>query len=216
MKFTTQSGIIGTALLMVGLLASASAKADTTNGSFWQIAKDPGTFSLTVPGQPAPVITKVLDTTIFSGICQDCMLPLDFPATQSAKSCSVCGCAVNNATCIAGKPVKDGTWQSMLKLLPNGTGLVPVYVDPAKPESGLAKLTFNLRSVILQVSGLNSLTPDQLLALAKPLGATKAELLDSGKILSITLKVDYTADKAAKLQKAIEAAKGKVGAPDAA
>src|ERR1700722_11351697 len=69
-------------------------------------------------GQPAPITTTVTGATVFSGICQDCMLPLEFKSGQSGKSCAVCGCAVNNATCIAGKPVKDGTWQSMMKLLP--------------------------------------------------------------------------------------------------
>ncbi len=216
MRLKKFSGLMAVAAVIC-LASSEAARADgaAIAASFWQISTAPGTISLTVVGQPAPLTTTITDATIFSGICQDCMLPLDFKSGQAGKNCSVCGCAVNNATCIAGKPVKDGTWQSMMKLLPPGVGLTLQYVDPAKPESGLKKLTVNLRSVILPVTGLDSLTPDQLLALAKPIGGTKAELLDSGKVLSVTLKVDYTADKAAKLEKAIAAANGKVSVPAA-
>jgi len=210
------SGLVAAAAL-IAIVTTVQAKADglLSNASFFQLSSDPGSVSLTVPGQPAPVITKITDSTVFAGTCQDCMLPMEFKPAQAGKSCVVCGCAVNNATCLAGKPVKDGTWQSMMKSLPYGVGLTAVYVDSAKPESGLKKLTVNLRSVILPVSGLDGLTADQLIALAKPIGATKAELLDAGKLLSITLKVDYTADKAAKLEKAITAANGKVAFPGA-
>jgi hypothetical protein len=214
MRLINVSALIAAAVI-AGFTAPARADGAAPNASFWQITSDPGSISLTVSGQSAPVVTKVTDATVFAGVCQDCMLPMEFKSGQTGKSCAVCGCSVNNATCLAGKPVKDGTWQSMFKLLPQGAGLSIVYVDPSKPELGLAKVTVNLKAVILSVSGLDALTPDQLLALAKPIGATKVELLDSGKVLLVTLKVDYSAEKAAKLEKAILAASGKINVPAA-
>ncbi len=212
-----QHGIIAAAAIAICLAVTGPARADSAiTGSFWNLPDAKGTVSLIIPGQAAPVNTSVSASTIFAGTCQDCMLPMEFKPDQAAKNCAVCGCAANNTTCIAGKPVKDGTWQSMLRLLPHGIGLAAIFVDPAKPESGLKKLTVNLRAVILPISGLGSyLTPDQLLALVKPIGGIRAELLDSGKLLSVTLKADYTSEKAAKLEKAISAANGKVSVPNA-
>src|SRR5579862_2099306 len=198
MKLLRISGLFAAAAAIYiasGTLPARAGGAAVVTASFWELPKDAGKLTLVIPGQAAPVITSVSDTTIFGGICLDCMLPLEFKAMQSGKNCSVCGCSASNASCIVGKPMKDGTWQAMMKGLPHGVGLVPTFVDPAKPESGLVKLVINLRSVVLPVSGLDGQTPDQLLGLTKAIGGTKAELLDSGKILSITLKTDYNADK---------------------
>ena len=217
MKRSIKSGLIAAAIALLGAAASIAVRADGAApiGSFWQIGKDAGKVELVLPGAAAPVVTSVSDTTVFAGICLDCMLPLEFKPAQTGKNCAVCGCAVSNAACIVGKPVKEGTWQAMLKALPHGVGIVPTYVEAGKPESGLKKIVINLRAVVLPVSGLDGQSPDQVLALAKPIGATKAELLDGGKLLSITLKADYTFDKATKLEKAIAAANGKIGAPEA-
>jgi hypothetical protein len=217
MKRSMKSGLIAAMVAVLGAAAAMAVVADGAApiGAFWQVGKDAGKVEIVMPGAAAPVTTTVSDTTIFAGICLDCMLPLEFKPAQTGKNCAVCGCAVSNAQCIVGKPVKEGTWQAMLKALPHGVGLVPTYVEAGKPESGLKKLVVNLRAVILPVSGLDGQSADQLLALAKPIGATKAELVDGGKILSITLKTDYTHDKAAKLEKAIAGANGKIGAPEA-
>lgn len=214
MRQTLKVGVFAAAALCIA--ASVAARADgAATGSFWQLPKEAGAIQLVMPGQAAPVTTSITDATIFVGICQDCMLPFQFTPLQAGKNCMVCGCSVNNASCMVGKPVKDGTWQSMVKQLPHGVGLVPTYIDPAKPESGLKQLVVNMRAVVLPVSGLDGQTPAQLLGLVKAIGGTKAELLDSGKLLSITLKTDYSADKAAKLEKAITGANGKITAPEA-
>jgi hypothetical protein len=193
---------------------SDDAKPSTNPATFWTVPKEAGKVMLVVAGQKDPVTTSVTDTTVFAGICLDCNLPLEFKTGETAKNCSVCGCAVTNAACIVGKAVKTNTWQAMLKMLPHGTVLKPVYNEADKPESGLKKLTISLRSVLLPVSGLDAQTPDQLLAVTKPLGATKAELLDGGKLLSISLKTDWTADKADKLEKALVKLNAKVVVPE--
>lgn len=182
--------------------------------AFWTLPKEDGKVTIIVPGQKDPVTTSVTNTTVIAGLCLDCNLWLEFKSPEAAKNCAVCGCAVSNAACIVGKPVKGNTWQAMLKQLPHGTGLVPTYNEANKPESGLKKLTVTLRAVMLPVSGLEGQTPDQLLAMVKPLGGTKAELLDNSKLLSITLKSDWNFERATKLEKAIEKANGKVVAPE--
>lgn len=208
------------AAIAMGALSAAladeagSAKAAGKVAAFWAAPKETGKLALVVPGQKDPVTTTVSAATIFGGICLDCSLPLEFKPADAGKNCAVCGCAVSNAQCIVGKPVKSNSWQEMLQLLPHGTGLVPVYNEADKPESGLKKLTVTLRSVLLPVSGLDGQTPDQLLALVKPLGGTKVELLDGGKLLSVSLKSDWTAERATKLEKALEKINAKVVTPD--
>jgi hypothetical protein len=192
----------------------AATKTTAKVAAFWTTPKEAGKLMLVVPGQKDPVTTTVGDATIFGGICLDCNLPLEFKTGDTAKNCAVCGCAVSNAACIVGKPVKSNTWQAMLQQLPHGTGLVPVYNEADKPESGLKKLTVTLRSVLLPVSGLDGQTPDQLLTLVKPLGGIKAELLDGGKLLSISLKSDWTFERATKLEKALEKLNAKVVVPE--
>lgn len=226
MKVMRTTGIFTLALAVLGLGATgtlltvgavgtaraddAAAKSAGQATAFWSVGKEDGKLSLVVPGQKDPVVTSIAATTVFSGICLDCNLPFEFKSTETGKNCSVCGCAVSNAACMVGKTVKGNAWQSMLKMLPAGTGLVPTYNEAGKPESGIKKLAITLRAVVLPVSGLDGQTPDQLLALVKPLGGTKAELLDGGKLLSVTLKSDWTEERAMKLQKAIEKLNGKV------
>lgn len=206
------------AALVVGLSGMGradDAKAGGALGSFWTLPADAGKLTLVLAGQQDPVTVTVSDTTLFAGICLDCSLPLEFKPGEAGKKCNVCGCAVSNAACIVGKPVKEGTWQAMLKALPHGVALRPTFNTPDKPESGLKKLTVDLRAVFLPVTGLDSQTPDQLLALVKPLGGTQAALIDGGKRLSIHLKADWTTDKAAKLEKALAGVNAKVVVPEA-
>ena len=193
---------------------AGTAKASSILGSFWAVPKEEGKLTLVLAGQPEPVTVAVSDKTQFSGICLDCNLPLEFKSGEAGKKCMVCGCVVSNAACIVGKPVKEGTWQGMIKGLPHGVGLRPTYNTADKPESGLSKLAVDLRSVLLPVSGLDSQTPDQLLALVKPLGGTQAELIDGGKRLSIHLKSDWTAERAGKLEKALAKLNAKVVVPE--
>ncbi len=209
------AGVLAVAATALSLSFSSPARADgaTVTGSFWQISKEAGKVELVVPGQAAPVVSAITDTTVISGTCLDCMLPLEFKTTQTGKNCAVCGCSVSNAACIVGKPVKDGTWQSMLKALPKGVALTATFVEAGKPESGIKKLSVNLRSIVLAVSGLDGQSADQLLGLVKGIGGTKAELVDAGKVLVVTLKADYTADKATKLEKALIDANSKINAP---
>jgi hypothetical protein len=184
-------------------------------GSLWEFPKEAGKVTLLLAGKTDPVTVAVSDTTIFSGMCLDCSLPLKFKPGESAKKCLVCGCEVSNAACIVGKPVKEGTWQAMIKALPHGVALRPIYTVADKPESGLKQLSIDLRAVLLPVTGLDGKSPEELLALVKPLGGNKAELIDGGKRLSFHLKSDWTVERAGKLEKALEKLNAKVVVPEA-
>jgi hypothetical protein len=190
------------------------SKAGGSLGSLWTLPKEGGKITLVLSGQSEPVALAVSDMTIFGGICQDCSLPLEFKPGEAQKKCNVCGCSASNAACIVGKPVKEGTWQAMIGALPVGAGLRPTYNAPDKPESGIKKLVVDLRSVLLPVSGLDSLTPDQILALVKPMGGNKAELIDGGKRLTILLKSDWTVEREGKLEKAMAKFNAKVVVPE--
>jgi hypothetical protein len=220
LKTTTLTGSIALVLAAMTMGMSSPVRADDTKAggtfaSFWALSKEDGKMTLVVAGQPEPVTVTVNDKTILAGICLDCSLPLEFKPGEAAKKCSVCGCAVTNAACIVGKPMKDNTWQGMMKGLPHGVGLRPTFNTPDKPESGVSKLVVDLRSVLLPVTGLDSQTPDQLLALVKPLGGTKAELIDGGKRLSVHLKSDWTAEREGKLEKALIKLDAKAVVPEA-
>jgi hypothetical protein len=222
MNHAKQFGILTTLLTLLISGATLLARADSATdpkgprilAAFWTLPKEDGKVSLIVAGQKDPVTVAVSDATVFAGICLDCTLPLEFKPGEAAKNCNVCGCAVSNAACIVGRPIKPATWQGMLKQLPHGVVLSPTYNEADKPESGLKRLQIDLRAVLLPVTGLEGQTPDQLLALAKPLGATKAELIDGGKLLSLTLKSDWTAERETKLEKALTALNAKISVPE--
>lgn len=219
MKRERTIGLLGTILTAIALNSAvanetAAVKSAVKPTAFWTVQKETGKLMLLIPGQKDPVATAVSDATVFGGICLDCNLPLEFKTGEAAKNCNVCGCAVSNAACIVGKAVKSNTWQAMLKTLPSGTGLLPTFNEADKPESGVKKLMVSLRSLLLPVSGLDTQTPDQLLALVKPLGASSAELLDGGKLLQITMKSDWTFERAAKLQKSLQNINAKVLVPE--
>ncbi len=191
-----------------------SADANRHLASLWILPKEEGKLTLVLTGQSEPVTVAVSEATVFGGICQDCQMHMEFKANESGKKCSVCGCDVTNAACIVGKPVKTPNWQGMLKGLPRGTGFQVEFNDPQKPDSGVKKLIVNLRTVLLPVTGLDNQTPDQLLALVKPLGGTEAELIDGGKRLSIHLKSDWTAAREDKLEKALTGLNAKILQPE--
>ncbi|HLJ54237.1 MAG TPA: hypothetical protein VKT77_04305 [Chthonomonadaceae bacterium] len=218
-RWVGYTAVLAAALAMsVGSQARAAdggAKPAATLGSYWTMPQEEGKVTLILAGSADPVTTSVSDSTLFAGICLDCSLPLEFKPADVPKKCLVCGCAVSNAACIVGKPVKEGTWQAMIKALPHGVGLRPTFNTADKPESGIKKLTVDLRSVLLPVSGLDGQTPDQLLAIVKPFGGSQAELVDGGKRLSIHLKSDWTADRESKLEKALAKINAQVVVPEA-
>ena len=222
MKTTKQTVSIALALaaLTMGMAGpsraedAGKAKSGSALGSLWAVPKEDGKLSLLLAGQPDPISVAVSDQTLLAGICQDCGLPLEFKPGESAKKCNVCGCGASNAACIAGKPMKDGGWQGMVKGLPRGVGLRPTFNIPDKPESGLKKLAVDFRSVFLPVTGLDSVTPGQLLALVKPLGGNLVETVDSGKRLSIHLKSDWTIEREVKLEAALAKLNAKVVMPE--
>lgn len=215
-------GVLALTLALVATGTISRTNADETKSTqsavktaaFWAVPKDGGKLMLLMPGHKDPVVTTVTDATLFGGVCTDCSLPLEFKSGEAAKTCSACGCSASNAACIVGKAVKSNTWQEMLKMLPTGAGLQPTFNEADKPESGLKKLVVTLRSLLLPVSGLDGRTSDQLLTLVKPLGGAKAELLDGGKLLSVALKSDWTADRATKLEKALEKINAKIVVPE--
>jgi hypothetical protein len=196
-----------------------TARADNTDkagrklATYWTIPKEDGKVTLVLAGQPEPATVAIADSSLFAGICQDCSLPFEFKPAEAGKGCNVCGCAVSNASCLVGKPIKGG-WQTMLKALPHGTALWITFNDPDKPESGVKKMAVDLKSVLVPVTGLDGQTPDQVLALVKPLGATQAELIDSGKLLSVKLKDNWTADRSSKLEKALAKINAKFTLPE--
>ena len=222
MKTRKMTGCLAIMLtaMTVGLNIPARADGSETDkpegilGSLWAMPQQDGKLTLLLAGRLEAVTVVVSEQTILAGICQDCSLPLKFKPGESGKKCLVCGCSVSNAACILGKPVKDGTWQSMIKGLPHGVGLRPTFNTSDKPESGLKKLMIDFRSVLLPVTGLDGQTSAQLIAIVKPLGGDQAEMIDGGKRLSIHLKSDWTVELEGKLEKALAKINAKVEMPE--
>jgi hypothetical protein len=211
------AALLGT--LLLGLCCSVSADPPAAEAgklaTLWGAPQADGKLTVLIAGVADPVVTSFSDATTVKCVCLHCGLPLEYKAAEASKNCGVCGCQITNAACTAGVNTPAKTLTDALKLLPRGTALRVVFTDPEKPESGIQTVKVDLRHVLLPVSGLDAQTPDQLLDLTKPFGAKSAELIDSGKRLSITLKTDWTVDRANKLAKAIADANGKVLAPEA-
>jgi hypothetical protein len=218
MKSLVKVGLGCLALTCVVAGFGSPATADTAakitaSGALTTLAAPPtdeGKIALLIAGQEKPVTVTLSQDTTLGGICIDCLLYLTFKPGESPKNCAVCGCAVSNAQCIAWTKLKSATWQDMFKALPKGAALRAVYNTPDKPESGLKTLLVDRRTVLLPVEGLNGQTPEQLLPLVKPFGGTKAELQAEGKQLVIHLKDDWSVEKEAKFEKALEKAGGKI------
>lgn len=202
--------ITGTAAAGAVRAAQNDKAAPAPMGALWAMNHDTQALTLVVAGQDAPQTFTITPDTQFSGMCRDCALPLTFKSSETGKNCKVCGCNVSNAQCIVGKPVKPGTWDAMLQGLPFGVAMRPTYNTPDKPESGLKCLLVDIRSAMVPVDGLSGQTPEQLTALVKPIGGQKPELLDGGKRLSMKILGVWTADKEAKLEKALAAVNAKV------
>lgn len=200
-------------------LGTAAIAQDNTKAkpapvlTFWSLPAAGGAITVIQQGVVEPKTIAISPDTIVAGICEDCMLPMKFKASEANKNCAVCGCVVSNAQCIAGKPVK-ATWQAMFQNLPRGVVLRPVYNTPDSAESGVKSLSVDRHSVLLPVEGLDSQSPDQLAALVKQAGGTKGELVDGGKRLTFAVKDEWTHDRQAKFEKLLAKAGGKVSQPD--
>lgn len=183
--------------------------------SIWVAPKEAGTVAVIVPWQANPLTLKYAGNTVLGGICNECQMYMTFTADGTAKPCTPCGCGLPSAQCVAGKPVKPKTAEAFLAALPRGVALRVAYNTPDKPDSGVKSLLVDRHTALLPVDGLNGQTPDQLLALVKPVGGIKAELVNDGKMLMIDLKLDWTAEHEAQFEKALVKAGGKLTYEDA-
>jgi hypothetical protein len=208
---------VGAFCLFIGGTVSADEKeTGKKTGAilgFWSMPKEPGAITVLEIGVDTQKTIAVNPTTIFDGICEDCMLPFKFRASDSGKNCAVCGCAVSNAQCMAGKPIK-GTWQAMFAGLPRGVALRPTYNEIDKPESGFKSLVVDRHIVFLPVDGISMQTPEQLTALVKLIGGTKAELLNGGKHLTFSMKEEWTHATETKFEKALAKIGAKIVQPE--
>lgn len=200
-------------LLSVGAVADEKGKAAGPVLSFWSLAKAGGAITVLELGTDAQKTVAIAPATLFDGICEDCMLPFKFKASDSGKNCAVCGCAVSNAQCMAGKPIK-GTWEAMFVGLPHGVALRPTYNETDKPDSGFKTLVVDRHTVFLPVDGMSAATPDQITALVKSVGGAKPELLNGGKHLTFTMKEEWTHTTEAKFVKALAKIGGKIAQPE--
>lgn len=219
MKTIWRSAAIGVALAAISGAAAVSmpdekGKSESAVFSVWSVPKAGDTMNVTVIGQAKPVAINYTGTTVISGTCIHCVLPLKYKVADSAKNCSACGCDVTNAACIVGPVVKPATWPQTMKDLAYGTVLRITYNEADKPESGAKQIAVDRKTVLLPVDGLSSQTPEQLTTLLKPLGATKLDLKDGATRLTFTVK-DWTPALLAKVEKAITGAGGKIVRPEA-
>ena len=209
-------GVAVTAAIFAPLAASRAAddkKTETALVSLWDISKDGATIKVVTPGQKDPQAFLVKDETVISGMCQHCMLPIQFTAAETGKKCKPCGCDVTNGACIVDKTLKPATAVSMFREVAYGTGLRVVYNEPNKPESGVKSIAVDRKTVFVTVDGLASQTPDQIAALVKPVGGTKASLVDEGKHLTFNVK-DWSPSTATKFEAAVTKAGGKIVRPE--
>lgn len=178
--------------------------------TLWGIHKEESMVALLPEGKAEPIMVKISPNTILGGICHECHLFQQFKASEPAVKCDTCICGNPNVQCVAWKPVKPATWEQMLRDLPRGIALRVIYNEGDKPESGLKSLTIDRRTVLLPVEGLSGQSSEQLLTLFKPLGIEKAQMVGDKKQLLLDLKEDWTLERAAKFEKALIKAGGKI------
>ncbi|HLV78676.1 MAG TPA: hypothetical protein VKT32_00300 [Chthonomonadaceae bacterium] len=185
-------------------------KATGTLTTMITVPKEDGPVTLLVAGQAKTITAVISGDTMVGGVCEHCLLNQMFKAAASSKPCEMCGCGQTNARCIAWKDIKQSTWQEMFRSLPKYTGMKAIYNTADKPESGLKCLTVDLHTILMPVDGLSGQTPDQLNALVKPFGGSKAALLADGKQLQFTVKDEWTSEKETKFEQALTKAGGKI------
>ena len=192
-------------VLCIALTAAALptiSKADTVEKSantdlgvlaaVWSVSVKDNSATFVLPESAVPVTVKLSTNTILGGICTDCGQFQPFKLSDAAKTCKKCACGSQNADCVAWTELKTPTWDALLESLPPGVGIHLVYNDANNPATGLKSLSIDRKIVLLPVVGLDSQTPAQLMALVKPVGGVKAQLLGKGKYLEITLKTNWT------------------------
>lgn len=196
-------------LVASGVRAQSGGKGEQAKptglvSTFLSIPKGSSAVSLLIAGRADEAKVSVNDETQMSGLCHDCNMMLKFTPLTAGKRCSVCPCAVSNAECVAGVPLKLASWESMLQGLPRGTALRIAFNSGDDATSGLKSLQVDLRAVLVPVAGAAKLDHDAILEAARPLGATSADIdVPSGQV-RFGLKSDWTPDKAKKLEKALE------------
>lgn len=151
--------------------------------------------------RPAPIPSAILADTSFEGVCCHCNLPMKFKAGEAAAHCSICPCNAVYTACLIGKETGKNGWSEMLDALPQGVGLHVEFVDPQKPSAGIKRMAMDLRAVLLPLEKPLEITDAQLLGLLKALGVRSVERADGDKLLRLTLKEDWSKDRADRLQK---------------
>jgi hypothetical protein len=191
-------------VVSVGAGEEKARKLTEIQASLWDLSKENGNLTLATMGQSAPVKTTLTAQTQLEGVCMHCQISLKCCSGDLGKRCPVCPCGFSNAICLAGKAASEKNGPALLQALPRGTRLRVEYLDGDKPEAGLKRLVVDLHGVLLPVEGLADATPDQLQTLGRSVGAVRTELSAEGKRLQLTLKDNWTAERATRLEKALE------------
>ena len=188
-------------------------RAAEVSASVWNVPKEGGSVTLAIFSRPEPVRTTLNAETRLEGICLHCELALKFALGELARRCGMCPCGFSNAQCLTGKASSQKSGAALLQDLPRGTRLRVEYADPEKPEAGLKRVIVDRHGALLPVEGLEAATPEQCKELGKSVGATRTELSADGKRLQFGLKDLWTAEKEARVEKALAKLGAKVAAP---
>ena len=206
-KLTLLASVVVIGLLGLQTPRAAGAEGDSVPAkvksaevvtTLWAAVPGGASAQLLTQGAGVAVETSVDARTQFVSLCHDCGQPMKFKSSESAKTCSVCPCAVTAAECTVWKHLKTSSWSEMLQALPQGTGLKVLYNTDGKPESGTKVMNIDRRIVLFAVDGQGTLDDANLLVLAKKVGATKAGFAAGGKQILMSLSAEWTTDKASK------------------
>jgi hypothetical protein len=193
--------------LLISVLASASprratetktaGKADTTV-VLLETPRQGDKVTLLTWNSPAPLSPTVLPKTRFEGLCLHCSIPMKFEAAQSGAKCNVCPCGATFADCLTGKSSKNTAWYEMLAALPRGTGLRVNLADAGTPQATIQLLEVDLRTALLPLEKPVEMADGPLLTLLKPFGVRSLERAESGRLLRLNLKENWTVERAKK------------------
>ena len=167
---------------------------------------------MNVPKGSAEVVLKVWDKTdqihttlladsLIQGKCIHCNVAMSFKADRASARCSVCPCSASFAECLTGKGNSKTSRRDMIDNLAHGTALRVELIDPNKPDSGIKLLEVDPRSVLLPLTMPLVISDSDFLAIVKSIGALTVERADSGGLLRLTIKDDWTNDKASRMTK---------------
>lgn len=179
-------------------------------------ASSPEGILTLLPLDQSKTITAALSpATKITGTCQDCKQQQTFLDSEPTKICTTCSCGSPNVECVAWASLKADTIANLISALPLGVGLRVSFTEPGKPESGIEHLTIDRHTVLVPVVGLATYTPDQLLALLKPLSVSDPKLAAGGTELTFTVKDWWTVKQATKLGSLLTAAGAHLNYPPA-